>query len=144
MWWSVLRTYLQQQGQISGYQYVCCLYYNEYLNWATQNLRLGCRLDIGNVTCWVFIGQLWCNYTGYIPDITCMGYKYYFTWLYTLETNCSYLVQWEDTAQVYNIQQWRNWLGWKGANLPPRQAKKARTGTSFTLYFGIQYSFGFQ
>jgi len=35
--------------------------------------------------------------------ITGVGDGYDFTWLYTLETSCSILVQRKDTAQVYNI-----------------------------------------
>jgi len=65
-----------------------------------------------------------------------MGYKYQFTWLYTLETSYSNLVQWEDTAQVYNsdVTDWgervRTFLLAK---------LKTKTGRSFALYFGIQY-----
>jgi len=44
------------------------------------------------------------------PDITGAGYEYDFTWLYTLETGYSILVQWKDTTEVYNLVFLNNFL----------------------------------
>jgi len=68
--------------------------------------------------------------------------EYDFTWLHTLETVYSYLVQWEDSLE-YRSATVTSLTGVKVYGPPLCQAK-CKTGPSFSLYFGFQYSFGFQ
>jgi len=75
-----------------------------------------------------------------IPDIAGAHYEDDFTWLYTLETG-----YYSCTVRACNkgLQQWRKWRGCKGVNLFLGKLN-VKTGHPFSLYFGIQYFFGFQ
>ena len=75
-------------------------------------------------------------------DITAAGYEFESTWLYTVETGYSILIQWKDTSQMYN-----NGVTDGGAKVRTSTPGKLNVKTGhleFTLYLGIQYSFGFQ
>ena len=70
-------------------------------------------------------------------DITGAGYEYDFVWLHT---GYSILVQWKDTTQVY-------YNGVTDVETRVRTSRwqaKCINWAPFCLYFGIQYSFGFQ
>jgi len=82
----------------------------------------------------VLIGQLDVRYTGYYRR----GLRIRFHMIvYRLFYSC--------TVKGYNTgpQQWWDWRGFKGANLPPDKMI-AKTEPQFCLYLGIQFFFGFQ